>query len=885
MSSWRFPGARWWKFDFHTHTPASSDFSDRQMSQNSWLREFMSNEIDCVAVTDHNSGDWIDSLKQALCALETTRPDWYRPLHLFPGVEISADGGVHILAIFDPSKASADINRLLGSVGYKGKPGLSEREAEESLAKIIPMIADFGGVAVPAHVDKNKGLFRHRQGIALKSVLHNQAIHAMELCDTNFSKPELYASEKIDWAEVCGSDYHGGEESGVGSYTWVKMETPSIEGLRLALIDGDASINRNTEADPNAHAECVIEKFTVANAKFVGRPDPVICEFSPFLNSIIGGRGSGKSTLLEFVRLALRQEQGLPSRLKEDYQDYFSTDQEGGLLTKDAELRLYYRKGGARYRLNWSEKTDVPSIEQEDAETKQWHPAEGEITSLFPASIYSQKQIFELAGKPQGLLGIIDRAPKIRIDECLAARRTCGSLCKQLRQQRVELVQKINEEKKLKGQLNDVDRQVNQINRQIAQKKQSGYDDKLRKYRSRQRQLREIDYVGQHWQDFLNALRESLDSHEAATIDERIFSEHPEILAELQNRQRQWQKRIDDIRRIADSVQNDLESWNTERGEQDWMKAINEDFQQYRQLQDLLDEMNIDPSKYPNLLQEHSRIEEELKQIQEYKQQSKILLKQFKDKVEEAERHRIELTDRRKRFIARVLSGNQNVKMTIDPFAEPWEEAEQNIRTMLQTKSHFQKDFEQLASIYEKHEGGWKEVKDRILKIRKSEASPADTRFRQHLLGLPDESITDLLLWFPEDALQITYGPGDRTMRRSSPGQKSAALLAFILSYGDKPLLLDQPEDDLDNDLIYSLIVQSIKDTKTKRQIIIVTHNPNIVVNGDSEMVHYLSVGNGQSRVSSGSIQSESVRERICDTMEGGSKAFQNRYKRINLQF
>ena len=142
----------------------------------------------------------------------------------------------------------------------------------------------------------------------------------------------------------------------------------------------------------------------------------------------------------------------------------------------------------------------------------------------------------------------------------------------------------------------------------------------------------------------------------------------------------------------------------------------------------------------------------------------------------------------------------------------------------------------------------------------------------------------DLILWFPEDNLKITLGTNRQPIKRGSPGEKAAALLAFILSYGDEPLLLDQPEDDLDNELIYDLIVLQLRKTKTKRQVIVVTHNANIVVNGDAEMVLPLEVVKGQTYVQQpASIQQKNVRESICNILEGGEKAFEQRYRRIHL--
>ena len=872
MNEWQFSGARWWKFDFHTHTPASTDFIDSEMTPESWLRVFMESGIDCVAITDHNSGKWIDELKYTLSKLN--HKQWYRAVHLVPGVEISANGGVHILAIFDPSRTASDIDSLLGAVDYRGTKGSNDGVTTMSPTEVINLIAKYGGIAIPAHVDKRKGLFKSLQGSSLAQILNNPNIYAMELCDQEYSRPELYASEKANWTQILGSDYHGHKTSTFGVFTWVKMGKPSIEGLRLALVDGSASVNRDMDAEPNQHAEHVIESFEIKDARYMGRRNVLTCQFSPFLNTIVGSRGSGKSTLLEFMRLTLRQDRQLPDRLKEDYQHYFNSNADG-LLTKDSHLQLCYRKGNTRYRLNWAEKPDIPSLEKQDEETEEWYQEEGEIASLFPVAIYSQKQIFELASNPQGLLGIIDRASEVGHKEYLTAFRDCSNSCKQLHQQRIGLIQKISEENQLKGQLNDFVRQIKQV-------EQSGHRNLLRKYRLRQQQLREIDYVEQHWQDFLDVLRRAFDEFDMAAIDVNLFDQHPDILTELQGGQAKWQQNIQRILNIIDKQDESLGQWKAEKEKQEWMKELNQDLRQYKQLNVRLERQEIDPDLYPDLLQKHSWVEEELQRIKGYRQQRDELLEQYQKKVEEAERYRTELTDRRRRFLEKVLKGSDSVRITIDSFGEPWVTVEKTIREILQAGDRFQRDLDELESIY--YERGWRKVKQRILDIRQNKKDAQDERFKTHLKNLPNESMIEVRLWFPEDALQITYGSDKKKLRQGSPGQKSAALLAFILAHGDEPLLLDQPEDDLDNNLIYSLIVQAIKSIKTKRQIIVVTHNANIVVNGDSEMVHCLETAAGQSHLESDSLQTRIIRKRICDTMEGGSKAFQQRYRRIHLE-
>ena len=236
-----------------------------------------------------------------------------------------------------------------------------------------------------------------------------------------------------------------------------------------------------------------------------------------------------------------------------------------------------------------------------------------------------------------------------------------------------------------------------------------------------------------------------------------------------------------------------------------------------------------------------------------------------------------------------MLENNQSVNIAIKPYGQSWQGIEERLRQLLQCDDErFANDFEILRDIYNDTGSGKlamiKNIKDRLLETYNGNQNTKDYRFANHIKNLTQESISDLMTWFPQDDLEITFG-NNQSIQQGSPGQKTAALLAFILSYGSEPLLLDQPEDDLDNELIYDLIVEQLRETKSKRQIIVVTHNANIVVNGDAEMAFPLQVDNGRTHVPTlASIQNEDIRKRICDILEGGQQAFEQRYKRIHLE-
>lgn len=121
-------------------------------------------------------------------------------------------------------------------------------------------------------------------------------------------------------------------------------------------------------------------------------------------------------------------------------------------------------------------------------------------------------------------------------------------------------------------------------------------------------------------------------------------------------------------------------------------------------------------------------------------------------------------------------------------------------------------------------------------------------------------------------------------LSNASAGQKTTTILTFLLAYGNQPLLLDQPEDDLDNRLVYDLIVARLKVAKSKRQIIVVTHNANIPVNGDSEYIISMDSETDIIQVNqTGTMDDESMRQEICDVMEGTKDAFEMRAKKYHF--
>ena len=119
-----------------------------------------------------------------------------------------------------------------------------------------------------------------------------------------------------------------------------------------------------------------------------------------------------------------------------------------------------------------------------------------------------------------------------------------------------------------------------------------------------------------------------------------------------------------------------------------------------------------------------------------------------------------------------------------------------------------------------------------------------------------------------------------KPIQHCSPGQRCSAMLPLVTLTSDAPIIIDQPEDNLDNRLVSKAVFKILSKLKETRQIIVATHNPNILVSGDAEQVFVL---NDNGKVDSfGSIDDPLIIKSVVELMEGGKEAFEkrkNKYK------
>ena len=926
---WRYPGARWWKFDFHTHTPASQDYgkggdqaSVRHITPKDWLLGFMRTEIDCVAVTDRNSGEWIDPLKQALSELEQEPHPDFRSLYLFPGVEVTANGGIHILAVLDTDKSSDDVTRLLGAVGYHGSRGASDITADAAPISVVEAISKAGGIPILAHVDGPSGAWK-LEGNTLTPLLDFAGLFAMEVSDPHAGEPELYRRRKLSWTKVLGSDSHhsasqtGGHFPG-SHYTWVKMATPSLEGLRLALLDGGGfSIRRSDESapfDPFALPKYYIEAIEVEDARYMGRGEPVRLEFSPWLNALVGGRGTGKSTVIHALRLAARREHELqlleersgPRLTFERFNRVPSKRMDEGGLTGSTKLGWTVMRDGVRYRVR--RKGDDTSVEEEAG--RNWQPSSAQTVTpaRFPIRMFNQGQIAELAGEnQQALLQVIDEAAGV------------AALQKDLNGAKDAFYALRARIRELEGKLADRDALIvehEDVERKLKRFEEAGHTAILTSYRRRGRQRRETERQFEVAAQAAGRLEEVAAELQPEDLPDELFvtdsAEDHEVTAIIDTLAAAVRMAADDVHTTAQRLHGVVRTQREALTKSVWQEAVNQADTNYDRLIGMLHEEGVaDPSEYSRLVQDRQRIDGELARLDSLREERDRLVGESQAGLRRVLEARRAVSDARDRFLTEALADNKFVRIQSRTYSDDLRVLERSFREVLNVlDDRFQDDIlameddqpsrgsvaQLLADLPEDSaerrgvlEARLKSLKDRI------EATCGGTgsfggHFNNYLKRQFDrtpELLDKVLAWFPEDGLSVEYsrrgdGTDFRPIAQASAGQRAAAMLAFLLAHGEEPLVLDQPEDDLDNHLIYDLVVRQIRENKLRRQIIVVTHNPNVVVNGDAEMLHVLDFRAGQCTVvRSGSLQEEAIREEVCRVMEGGREAFERRYRRL----
>ena len=904
-AQWNWPGSRWWRFDLHTHSPASYDFKPdaarTAKDWSAWVATAKSAGLQAVALTDHNTPEGISYIQG---------PAQTAGLVVFPGVEVTV-GGIHLLCMFDPKATRDDVVSLLAKLGVDPPNfGLPTTSATKGIVEAIDIAIGAGAVVVAAHVNGPRGLVMLEGGDRLKA-LQSPGLAAAELCavPSNPDDPTQWAdptSPQVQaWLEgtntagrrlvsVWSSDSHGAAQVG-RQFTWLKMTRPDLEGLRLALLDGDGSVKpKDTIDDPNVHADHVVESIRITKAKYMGRPDALTLRFNPWLNAIIGGRGTGKSTVVDLIRKTLGREDQLSGGSETSLRAAFdkrmrvpSARTDEGLLTAETGVEIVYRKDGERFLVSWNE-TGGSRIARLEGDTRT--EEQGAVRERFPIRIYSQKQLFDLAREPNALFNVIDDSDDVRGVELARLRREAETKYLSLRAEARALRAQAAELSARTAALADVRRKLEVLQTGESAKTLGEY--RLSRSRDAKWTLAQTGVT-----EGIAAVEKAAEGLALVDLEKETdeIGDHADILARAYAELNAVTRGFKEAIAAAVGVARDqLSAVKNGADASTWAAVVAASDEAYKLVTEQLGAAGItNPDEYGSLLQRAADLETEITKLEK---SSSAADEHDVAATEELVRYREargELTTRRASFAAKTSGDLIRVEIVGSAIRDRLEDFVRDALGVLR----FDEDYRALqdavapgvgqAWTYDKLDALVGQLRDVISDPQKPWPTK-DRRFETALRKVQPERVDRLALYLPEDSVEVSFrDPRDKSeswkkLAQGSPGQQTAALLAFVLGYGGEPIVLDQPEDDLDNTLIYELLVRRLRETKPTRQVIVVTHNPNIVVHGDAELVVSLEARSGRSQVAfEGGLQEQKARDEICRVMEGGRDAFETRYRRI----
>lgn len=932
MQKIEFKGSKWYKCDLHLHTTASECFADITVTPEQWVDRAIEQGLHCVAVTDHNTPLGIKAIQEAAKD---------KPLIIFPGVEITCDTSkIHLLILFDPTKGEEEVKSFLSKCDIEHTHyGKQDAITQKNIIDVAQIATEkCNALVIPAHIDEFSGLynlshqiletFYERTDINAVQVVHKAFYDNDVPADFHSQLVQYYGNTKstidvaawkkpVDFAKAkklsiltfsdnphkAGDSKHG--LWGIGTrFTWIKMdELPSLEGLRQAFLLPEHRVINDFDiqgTDPNQQPEIWFKSLKVTGTHLTTKQDLEI-DFNPQLNTIIGGRGSGKSSILRFIRGVFNRTVNLAAfddLLKEQNLFYKKADTShkkeiiGVFNPETSVVEIEIVRKDVLYKIVASKITSASSqlIEVFKWIDSSWSLVKEDVKDfleIFEFEQYSQKQIYEIAKNPNALRERIDNAIPVLQD--VFERK--NKIANEFLEARTSLRTKqgaIGGKTKIKTDLEDINNTLKAIDK-------SGITTTLKSSDYFVEDRKPIKSFLETIDDLKSALEQVKVSFSIPPIDTQNVqdSHRAEIERLIQVASQsivQQEKELDKIILEVDKVKStfDLAIINSE-----WQKALGSLLSEIEDKKKELSASEIEAlSKYQQLklvvvdkMRELEVIEAIEKEITEINIQCNKLLKDYVDVCKE-------ITEIRSAFISEHIT-DANIKIEIKGFRNQ-DDFESQLRSIISNDSSFGEDIQKLKNLCFT---GIVENKINLCKKAILDAHYSDVpsehiggHFKNALRKLSPSQIDNIELFMPEDEIIVKYKPEGSTVFKSlstaSAGQKTAAILTFLLSFGDIPLLLDQPEDDLDNRLVYDLVVKGLKKAKEKRQIIVVTHNANIPVNGDAEYIVSMDSTTLDIKVlHSGTVENSAIKKEICDVMEGSEKAFQMRSERYKTIF
>ncbi len=652
---------------------------------------------------------------------------------------------------------------------------------------------------------------------------------------------------------IHGSDAHTEDDlfnPKKGRYCWIKAD-PTFEGLKQIICEPEdrVSIQENKPEEKSSYQ--VIDAIEITGE---------ICSqtiyFNPNLNTVIGGRSTGKSTLLELIAYQFN--------LKDDVR---------------REIR------NLEVSITWKDKEQNKNRDIE---------------------FFAQNHMHDIATNSGKKDSLIEEVIKNKPDYIFIKdyNQFCHAL-KSIIQNQIDNLFELNKEKKElgkslseKGDKKGIENEIQNIKDKIQEMNSDSFSEEdMKLYRETKQFIQKNEQRLLHLQADIKEIERLKNSeeffgesnlHRFNDLSEESRENVCAIFDKIQKRFAiEWKEALNGkINTLKETVEQCNKTIKVE-GESEVLRDGNEYFKNNKQQKELNARLEVEYKK----LIEVNTIDKKIEDLQ--KQESALFDKIIEDHVAYCKN----MQDLKSKF--RIKHDDDDDDDILIRVGSKFEDrkCEGLLTDFINLRSHDRQEYvREFIHNYEKDVEG--EVKTFLKKALSDEIELKSYKdIRDLTKGLLTENWLSI-------CYELTY-QGDN-FEEMSDGKKAFVVLKLLLDFSDKecPILIDQPEDSLDNRAIYRELVTYIKNKKKGRQIILVTHNANVVVNADAEEVivankhaknnknkngikfQYISGSLEDTFLKKGEpiLESQGIREHVCEILEGGKEAFERRDKKYGFK-
>lgn len=874
-------GAKFYRADLHVHSyglTGSLDVQDELMTPSNIIDKAAEEGISIISITDHNS---IGNINKAIEYSVT------KNILVIPGVELSTTQG-HLLLYF-PSLDS--ITKFYGKLDISS----NKEMCNHTIAQCLDLARNYDGIGILAHIDSDAGFEIYINGytpfkeeIVLHENLFGFEISKIENLkwftdnDENKERKHFIAKRRQkyneesthDLAKVMSSDAHsfenfGRNASGAKKLTRLKMDDFSFHSFKIALKDSAARV-RIEEIIPYSIPHFVGIKF------YGGFLDNQTIKFSKNLNCLIGGRGTGKSTILESIRTTsgnktrgeLVDNEVWPDRITLIYQD------ETGRYIEFAKDKLHNSinqtdpENGLSFinieSIGQGETTEtIKNCDKDPKVLLDFIDDFIDFTSLKVDDSQICQELLDNQTKIERLQIEVSNISEIKKAK-LNAESQLQTLKSKNAKQAVELEESLAAEKMLRDELiKNLNALFKSINESLADKKLFNLvlDLDETKVSIGKEEFLKVKSI-------VNILSTNIDS-----ISSQFHTDSTEIVENIKQQLGEWKAKEAEILNQIEEIRKDLEA-----------KGVKLDIAFIRKIAK-------DVSDYTLKLNELNKKEEELKAL-------------IKERIELVNK-RIDLKNKiyylrygyakqlNENLKSTVIDYGINLKFSQSTFSP---ELSNIIKECLGWRTSQVPKAELIVTqigFINLHNLLFKNDISPLLKVKSSQNTLIfnSTEANQILVELKkQENLFRIQRCIYEDfpVISVTklvleengeYKTLHKNFSKLSLGQQQSIMLSILLfSKRNCPLILDQPEDNLDSEFIFKTLVKNLRRIKEHRQVIVVTHNANIAVLGDAELIIPLKSTSEKTHIMDrGSIDNILTKQHACDILEGGELAFRKR--------